>query len=596
MARGEPLNPEDKRAFNKENLRKLLGIFSYVLPYKWIFMLGMLSLALSSLTLLSFPFFAGKLLDVASGQGEFIINSVNNIALVLLGILLLQSVFSFTRVYAFARVSERSLADLRHAIFDKILALPMPFFDQRRVGELVSRITADVSVLQDTFSVTLAELLRQSLTLIAGVSVIFFLAPKLTLFMLATFPVLVVLALFFGKYIRGLSKKTQDKLAQANVIVEETLQSVTVVKSFTNEKYESGRYKNALLESVRIALQTARYRGFFFSFFILAIFGGIVGVMWFGALQIESGQITVGELTSFVLYTIFIGGSMAGLGDIYGQVQRAIGASERLLEILAQEEEQLPTDIQHFNAKGNISFEEVVFSYPSRKETAVLHGINLNIKAGEKVALVGHSGAGKSTIINLLSRFYKASSGSIKVDGINIEDIDLKAYRKNIGIVPQEVILFGGSIKENIAYGKPGASDEEIRQAAMKAHAMEFIERFPEGMETTIGERGIKLSGGQRQRIAIARALLKNPAILILDEATSSLDAESEQLVQLALEELMQNRTSIMIAHRLSTIRKADKIYVLKGGRIAESGSHDELSALPGGIYTKLLKLQYQQN
>ncbi|HMP99363.1 MAG TPA: ABC transporter transmembrane domain-containing protein, partial [Cyclobacteriaceae bacterium] len=454
MARGEPLNPEDKRAFNKENLRKLLGIFSYVLPYKWIFMLGMLSLALSSLTLLSFPFFAGKLLDVASGQGEFIINSVNNIALVLLGILLLQSVFSFTRVYAFARVSERSLADLRHAIFDKILALPMPFFDQRRVGELVSRITADVSVLQDTFSVTLAELLRQSLTLIAGVSVIFFLAPKLTLFMLATFPVLVVLALFFGKYIRGLSKKTQDKLAQANVIVEETLQSVTVVKSFTNEKYESGRYKNALLESVRIALQTARYRGFFFSFFILAIFGGIVGVMWFGALQIESGQITVGELTSFVLYTIFIGGSMAGLGDIYGQVQRAIGASERLLEILAQEEEQLPTDIQHFNAKGNISFEEVVFSYPSRKETAVLHGINLNIKAGEKVALVGHSGAGKSTIINLLSRFYKASSGSIKVDGINIEDIDLKAYRKNIGIVPQELILFGGSIKENIAYGK----------------------------------------------------------------------------------------------------------------------------------------------
>jgi ABC transporter fused permease/ATP-binding protein len=596
MARGEPLNPEDKRSLNKDNLKKLLGIFSFVLPYKWSFILGMISLALSSVTLLTFPFFAGKLLDSASGKSDFIINDVNTIALVLIGILIIQSIFSFTRVYAFARVSERSLADLRHAVFEKILALPVPFFDNRRVGELVSRITSDVSVLQDTFSVTLAELLRQSITLIAGVAVIFFLAPQLTLFMLATFPVLVVLALVFGKYIRKLSKKTQDKLAEANVIVEETLQSVNVVKSFTNESFESGRYKNALLQSVRIALQTAKYRGFFFSFVILAIFGGIVGVMWFGALQIQQGEITVGELTSFVLYTIFIGGSLAGLGDIYGQVQRAIGSSERLLEILAQEEERESGKLIPFKARGEISFNEVAFAYPTRKETAVLHQVNLHIKAGEKIALVGHSGAGKSTIINLLSRFYKPSSGEIKVDEININEIDLKAYRSNIGIVPQEVILFGGSIKENIAYGKPDANEEEIRQAAIKAHAIEFIDRFPEGMETTIGERGIKLSGGQRQRIAIARALLKDPAILILDEATSSLDAESEQLVQLAFDELMQNRTTIIIAHRLSTIRKADKIYVLKGGKIAESGSHEELTNIGNGIYNKLLKLQYQQN
>ena len=596
MAKREPLNPEDKRSLSRENLKKLLGIFRFVLPYKWSFVLGMTSLALSSLTLLTFPFFAGKLLDTASGRGNFIIDDVNTIALVLIGILLLQSGFSFTRVYAFARVSERSLADLRHAIFHKILALPVPFFDSRRVGELVSRITSDVSVLQDTFSVTLAELLRQSLTLIVGVGVIFFLAPKLTLFMLATFPVLVVLALVFGKYIRTLSKKTQDKLAQANVIVEETLQSVNMVKSFTNEAYESGRYKNALLESVRIALQTARYRGFFFSFVILAIFGGIVGVMWFGAIQIQKGEITVGELTSFVLYTIFIGGSMAGLGDIYGQVQRAIGASERLLEILDQQEEREKGKIQNFKAKGDITFSDVAFSYPTRQEMPVLHNIDLKINAGEKIALVGHSGAGKSTIINLLSRFYIPLNGEIKVDGINIHDIDLKAYRSIIGIVPQEVILFGGSVKENISYGKTGASDEEILRAAKRAHALEFIDRFPEGIETTIGERGIKLSGGQRQRIAIARALLKDPAILILDEATSSLDAESEQLVQLALDELMQNRTTIIIAHRLSTIRKADKIYVLKGGKVAESGSHEELSTISNGIYNKLLKLQYQQN
>lgn len=596
MARREPLSPQEKRTLNKENLRKLLGVFKFVLPYKWSFILGMVALALSSVTLLTFPYFAGKLLDIASGKGGFIIQEVHTIALILIGILVIQSVFSFTRVYSFARVSERSLADLRHAVFEKILALPIPFFDNRRVGELVSRITADVGVLHDTFSFTLAELLRQTITLVVGIAVIFFLAPKLTLFMLATFPVLVALALFFGKYIRRLSKKTQDKLAEANVIVEETLQSVHIVKSFTNESFESGRYKSALFQSVQIALQTARYRGFFFSFVILAIFGGIVAVMWYGALQIQSGQITVGDLTSFVLYTIFIGGSMAGLGDIYGQVQRSIGASERLLEILGQEEEKEQGKISTFKAKGEILFQDVSFFYPTREELPVLHHINLSIKAGEKIALVGHSGAGKSTIINLLSRFYKPVGGTIKLDNVNIDEIDLKAYRENIAIVPQEVILFGGSIRDNISYGKPDASDEEIRNAAQKANALQFIDQFPDGMNTTIGERGIKLSGGQRQRIAIARAVLKDPAILILDEATSSLDAESEYLVQQALEELMKGRTSLIIAHRLSTIRKVDRIYVLKEGSIVESGSHEELSGLERGIYNNLLKLQYQQN
>ena len=588
------MKEEEKRQLNSQNFKQLLGIFRFTIPYRGLFALGLVALVLSSGTLLAFPLLAGKLLDIATGKKISYFSSINEIALALVVILFVQSIFSFVRVYTFAIVSERALADLRKKLYQKIIWLPLSFFDNRRVGELMSRITADVAILLDLFSLTVAEFLRQILTLVLGTVIIFFFAPKLTGFMLLTFPVLVLLALVFGKYIRKLSRKTQDQLAQANIVVEESLQSISVVKAFTNENFETNRYANVLMCVVNVAIRTSRYRGLFISFIILAVFGGIVAVGWYGAFLVQSHEMTVGELFSFVLYTPFIGFSIAGLGDIYSQLQRSIGASERLLEILKEKDEAEEIDFPPVKLQGKIEFDNVSFAYPTRKDFQVLKDLNFQVEPGEKVALVGQSGSGKSTIINLLLRFYAVEDGAIKVDGKSIQEFNLTAYRRNLGIVPQEVILFGGTIRENISYGKPAATFEEVEDAARQANALDFIESFPDGFNTLVGERGVKLSGGQRQRVAIARAILKNPSILILDEATSSLDAQSEVLVQQALEKLMEGRTTIVIAHRLSTIKKVDRIFVIQEGRLAEMGSHLELSALSNGIYRNLLTLQLQ--
>lgn len=589
--RGTALEPEEKRKLNKQNLSKLGGIFQFLMPYKLAFISGLIFLLLSSLTLLTFPFVAGKLIDTAQGS-TWIVNDVNSIALILIGILAVQSIFSFFRVWLFALVSEQAMRDIRHQLYGRLVRLPMTFFDKRRTGELISRITADVSQLQDTFSTTLAELFRQVITLVAGIGFLFFNTPKLTVFMLGTFPVLIVIAMFFGRFIRKLSKKTQDELAAANVIVEETLQSISTVKSFVGEAYESARYGKGLNAVVGVALTTAKYRGAFISFIIFALFGGIVAVMWYGASLVAEGQMSVGELVSFVLYTTFIGGSIAGLGDIYSQLQKAIGSSERVLEIMDEAPEaEYGATSEKF--EGKIEFVGVGFRYPTRPEVEVLKNVSFQVQPGEKVALAGHSGAGKSTIIQLLLRFYESDKGSVLIDGRDVKEWDLKALRSKIGIVPQEVLLFGGSIRENIAYAKPDATEDEIIQAAKKANAWQFITQFPEGLETLVGERGVKLSGGQRQRVAIARAILKDPAILILDEATSSLDAESESLVQQALDELMKGRTTLIIAHRLATIRKVDRIYALSEGKIVEQGSHKELLADEGGFYANLVRLQF---
>ena len=588
---GIALEPEEKRKLSKQNLSKLKGIFQFILPYKGAFFLGTVFLFLSSLTLLSFPYVAGKLIDTAQGT-NWIFTDLNHIAFLLIGILAVQSVFSFFRVWLFAQVSEKSMRDIRLAVYSRLIRFPIRFFDQRRTGELISRITADVGLLQDTFSTTLAELFRQAVTLVAGIIFLFINTPKLTLFMLGTFPILVVIAMIFGKFIRRLSKKTQDQLAEANVIVEETLQSIATVKSFVGESYETERYGKGLKKAVAIALQAASFRGAFISFVIFALFGGIVGVMWYGASLVATGELSVGELVSFVLYTTFIGGSIAGLGDIYSQLQRAIGSSERVLELL--EEELEPEQGQIISTlKGEIEFNQVSFAYPTRPEVEVLQEISFHIHPGEKIALVGHSGAGKSTITQLLLRLYEARQGTILVDGHPLNTWQLKSLRSKIGVVPQEVLLFGGSIRQNIAYAKPEASEEEIISAAKKANAWQFISQFPEGLDTLVGERGIKLSGGQRQRVAIARAILKDPVLLILDEATSSLDAESEVLVQQALDLLMKGRTSLIIAHRLATIRKADRILVIHEGKIVEQGTHQELVKNSSGIYANLVKLQF---
>ncbi|AKP50483.1 ABC transporter ATP-binding protein [Cyclobacterium amurskyense] len=590
--RGLPLEESDKRKLNKKNFEKLFGIFEFAMPYKVPFIIGMVFLFFSSLMLLTFPYVAGKLIDAASGK-DWIINDINGIAFVLIGILFIQSIFSFFRVWLFAKVSENSMRDIRVALYERLVRLPMTFFDQRRTGELISRITSDVTMLQDTFSITLAELLRQIITLFAGIIFLFYTTPRLTLFMLITIPVLVVIAMIFGKFIRKLSKKTQDHLASANVVVEETLQSIVTVKSFTGEAYEINRYRNKLNSVVAVALKAAGFRGAFISFIIFALFGGIVAVIWYGATLVSAGDMSVGDLVSFVLYTTFIGGSIAGLGDIYGQVQKAIGSSERVLEILNEATEKQTGTAFLGRMKGSIRFDKVSFHYPTRPEYRVLNELSLHAEPGEKIALAGHSGAGKSTIIQLLLKFYEVGSGSILLDDKSITDWDPQGLRKNIGMVPQEVLLFGGSIRENIRYAKPDASDEELLQAAKQANALEFIDKFPEGLDTLVGERGIKLSGGQRQRIAIARAILKDPAILILDEATSSLDAETESLVQEALDKLMKGRTTIIIAHRLSTIRKVDRIYVIKDGQVIEEGNHESLSSKEGGHYAHLVNLQF---
>ncbi|RNI32894.1 ATP-binding cassette domain-containing protein [Rufibacter immobilis] len=588
---------EGKAKLSKENLRRGLQIFRFLLPYRGKFYIGLVFLLFSSLTFMAFPAVTGMLIDAAVGKPDLWIQDIDYIAVLLFAVIALQGIFSFFRVYFFAQVSENAIADIRKSLYTQFMGLPLTFFEQRRVGEITSRITSDVSYIQDGFSITLAELFRQITTLLVGIGFIMFISVKLSLFMLATFPVLVILAMVFGKKLKKLSRKTQDELAVTNVIVEETLQAIQVVKAFTNELFEINRYKQALGRSVKTAISTSFYRGAFISFIIIGLFGGIILVIWYGATLVQRGDLTFGQLTSFILYTSFIGASVAGLGDLYAKIQVSVGASERILEILDLPLEQpdltLPTPAAvRFN--GNVRYEHVGFSYPTRPDLQVLQNIHFEIRAGEKIALVGSSGAGKSTIAQLLMKFYKVDQGAIYVDGQNINQLHLHELRGNMAIVPQEVLLFGGTIKENIAYGRPDATEEEVLLAAQKANALQFIQSFPEAFNTVVGERGIKLSGGQRQRIAIARAILKDPAILILDEATSSLDSESEMLVQQAMDELMKNRTTIIIAHRLATIRKVDKILVIDKGQIVEQGSHDELAHNPEGIYANLLRLQFE--
>jgi len=597
---GTAQEQEGRKKITKESFRRGLQIFGYVLPYKYKFIVGLGFLVLSSLTFMAFPYLVGKLVDSSTGNADWFLKDINMISLGLFAIILLQGIFSFFRVYFFAQVSENAVADIRRDLYSKFVLLPIPFFEKRRVGEITSRITTDVAQVQDAMSITLAELFRQTTTLLVGVVIIMWTSIKLSLFMLATFPVLVALALVFGRKIKTLSKKTQDELANTNIIVEETLQAINTVKAFTNEMFEIARYRGSLGKAVKTALATAYYRGAFITFIIVGLFGGIILVIWYGATLVANGDILIGELFSFIIYTVFIGASVGGLGEIYGKVQSALGATERILEVLNEQEEPSDKGMKALSqipkVHGDISYRQVAFSYPTRPDVEVLREINFSVSAGEKIALVGPSGAGKSTIVQLLMRIYDVSGGSIRVDGQDIRDMNLTTLRGNIGIVPQEVLLFGGTIRENIAYGRPEATEAEIIAAARKANAYDFIMSFPEGFDTLVGERGIKLSGGQRQRVAIARAILKDPAILILDEATSALDSESEQLVQQAMDELMQGRTTIVIAHRLATIRKVDKILVIDGGEIVEEGSHELLSLNPEGIYANLLKLQFELN
>ncbi len=590
-----------KGKLNRESIDNVRVIYQFIAPYKWSFFFGLILLTVSSLTFMFFPWAFGEWLNIATGKptyAKYGLN-INTMGLLLVVILIVQGMVSYFRVRLFANVSEKGLAGMRKALFEKLISLDVPYLEEHRVGELSSRINNDVNQLQDAISLTFAEFIRQIIVFSVGIVIILYQSFYLSLLMLATFPLIVVLAIFFGKRIRQLSKERQDELAATNVVVEETLQSINTVKAFTNEWYEYGRYANTMDKVVTLSMRYAHERGLFFTFVITTLFGGIVFMMWRGMLAVQTGSIEGGDLLAFIFYTLVIGGAIGGLGDLYAQLLRALGATERVRQLLQAPSEINVAEIPNLpivQLKGNVRFENVSFTYPTRPDMPILKSIDFDIKAGEKVAIVGQSGAGKSTIIQLLLRFYEINNGQILIDGENITSYGITQFRKNVAIVPQEVILFGGSIRENIAYGKHNATEDEIIEAAKKANAWQFIDSFPEKLDTLVGERGLKLSGGQRQRIAIARAILRDPAVLLLDEATSSLDAESEHAVQEALEVLMKGRTSIIVAHRLATIRDCYCIYVLDNGKIAGKGTHDELTAQGSGLYYNLAKLQFEMS
>jgi len=587
----------DNTKITRDNLRNTLKIFSYIKPHFSYFFIGMLVLVLGQFAFMAVPGVCGEMVNVAVGKGEWGF-TINQLGLALMALVITQAIFSYIRTTTFAVVSEKGMSHVRRDLYHRLIMQPVSFFESSRVGELSSRITTDVEQLQSALSITLAEFIRQIITLIVGIGILAYLTPKLSFIMLLTFPVVIIAAMYFGRHIRKLSKNRQKQLASTNTIVEESFTNFSIVKAFTNEIFESNRYGKSVDEVVDISLKFARIRGLFFAFIISLIFGCILFILWKGASMVQAGEMEAGSLLSFVLYTMVIGGAIAGFGNLYTALAGAVGATERVQELLRQDGElqvsSFSEDYRPLN--GNVRFENVAFTYPSRPEVQVLKNIDIDIQAGDKVALVGQSGSGKSTIVQLLMRFYDIDSGAIKVDSTNVQDLSLINLRRNIAIVPQDVLLFGGTIRENIAYGKIDATQEEIEKAAELSNCVEFINQFPERYESIVGERGIKLSGGQKQRIAIARAILKNPTILILDEATSSLDAESEKIVQEALDRLMENRTSIIIAHRLATIKEVDRIYVLEHGSIVEQGKHTELMQQEGGIYKHLAELQFNMN
>ena len=588
---------------NRTTLRKFFRLFRYIRPYRLPFAFGMLLLLGTSLLSMVFPGLMGKLVDATKGelpsdtQALLDLGNIDPVALLLLGVFALQALLGFGRIYLFSYVTEHMLARLRQDTYEHLLKLPMTFFAQRRVGELNSRISADVALLQDTFTTTLAELVRQVIIVTVGLVLLTTLSPQLTLTMLASIRVVAIVAVIFGRFIQKLSKQVQDRIADTNVVVDETLQGIQSVKAFANEAWEALRYNRAVTAARGLAMKGARWRGAFVSFIILCMFGAIVLVIWRGVHLKEDGVLSTGQLFTFIMYTVFIGASIGSIPEYVTNLLKAVGATERLMDIHdeAAEDISLAPKGTPLSIRGRIEFRHVDFHYATRPDMAVLHDVSFLAEPGQRIALVGPSGAGKSTIAALVLRFHDPVAGSLLIDDRDASAYPLTALRDRMAIVPQEVLLFGGTIRENIAYGDPDADQERIEAAARKANAHDFITGFPEGYGTVVGERGVQLSGGQRQRIAIARAVLKDPAILILDEATSALDSESERLVQEALEELMKGRTSLVIAHRLSTVRDADRILVLDKGTIVESGTHEELIAHVDGLYHNLSRLQLSE-
>lgn len=578
------------------HLRRALGVLR---PHRAALVGGVVAVAISGALGLVFPLLIRDLLNSAFAPGVAAAaasRELNRVAVLLLGLMVVQGGFNYLRMYLLGRVGEGVVADLRRRVFGHLLGLSVRFFEDRKTGEITSRLTADIATLQGAVSLQLAQFVNQGVTLVGGVAVLLYLEWRLTLLMLAIVPALVVAAAFFSRGLRRASTAFQDDLANANAAANEAITSIRVVKSFTAEAWESKRYAGAIDRSFQSAMRRVRLRSMFVPAVILSMSAGLALVLWYGGRLALSGDLQSGDLVAFLLITVFVAGSIGTFTDLYAQLQQAVGASQRIFELLDEvsdvPEPASPKTLS--GGRGEVRFEDVSFGY-GRGGSEVLKGVDLVARPGEVVALVGPSGAGKSTLVSLVTRFYDVSSGRVTVDGVDVRDLPTRQLRSLIGLVPQETQLFSGTVLENVRYGRPEATDAEVRAAAVAANADGFVSALPDGYATQVGERGVMLSGGQRQRLAIARALLKDPLILILDEATSSLDSESEAVVQAALEVLMRGRTTFVIAHRLATVRSADRILVLQEGRVVESGTHAELLEL-GGVYADLYHMQFRDD
>lgn len=570
--------------------RRMVG---YLSPYKARLFIAILAVTASAALSLVFPAVIGNVVNTVLEPtlgGEALLNQIT---LALVVVFLIRSLTTLLESYNLNYIGERIVADLRTQVFRHLQTLSMGFFTERRVGELVSRLSSDVTVMRGVLTNNVNTLLQQTLIMIGSVVLMVILNWRLTLFIVLLIPVITAAGFGFGYYLRRFSTRVQDELAQSTVITEEVLQGIKEVKSFVREPYEVQRYEGAIGQAFRLSVILARFNAAFSSLMAFLGFGSLAVFLWFGGREVLAGRLSGGELITFLFYGVSVAGSFASLVGLYTQFQSAIGATKRVFQLLDTEPgvKDTPGAKALGSIEGRITFDNVRFSYDDKQE--ILHGIDLDIAPGEIVALVGPSGAGKSTIFNIIPRFYDPTEGALKIDGIDARTVTQASLRQQVGIVPQETLLFGGTIRENILYGRLEATEEDLIAAATAANAHDFILELPDKYETIVGERGIRLSGGQRQRVAIARAVLKDPRILLLDEATSSLDSESEHLVQEALARLMQNRTTVIIAHRLSTIRIADRIAVIEKGTIRELGTHEELIALRG-LYARLYEMQFR--
>ncbi len=588
---------DKKRGKAGASLKDAMGLYGYMGKYKMIFIPSLAALFFTAALSLAFPYFLADLIGGPLGADHSDIDTtalaakVNRVVLTLIAVLLVQAIISYFRVRGFIKAGESALTDIRKRVFANMVRLPMSYYMESRSGELSGRVANDLGVLRETLLTTVPQFARMIVTLLGGLVFIFIASPKLSLIMLCSIPLVILAIAIFGRKIKGFSKQAQDALADSNVVIEESVQSIADVKSFGNEDFEQNRYEESLSRFMGVTLQGAKARAAFTSFIIFTLLGTIATVVWFGAQMLIDGDISEGNFVLFVLFSIFVAAPLGSFPEVMSQLQKTAGATERIRELMDEPTEDLDRLAATIEI-GGLELKDVEFTYPSRPDKKVLDGVNLTVEPGQRLALVGPSGSGKSTIFSLLLGFYNVDKGSVMFDGKSFDEVGLGNARAAMAVVPQEVLLFGGSILENIAYGRPGATADEVKEAAKKANAHDFIDEFTEGYETLVGPRGVKLSGGQRQRVAIARAILADPKILLLDEATSALDSASELLVQEALAELMKNRTSLIIAHRLSTVKDADKILVVQGGAIAEQGTHDELMA-KGGTYKLLAETQF---